>query len=264
MSRTWRTLLILVCLTASPAQSQDSSSTNTSNAISDIEQQGVERTADGRAVQQQVDKLHAQSRDLVDEYYAHLKLVDGLKLYNSMLQRQLNNQAEEINILQTSIADVATVERQILPLMSRMIDGLEQFVGFDVPFLLEERQSRVEELRSLLPRADVTVAEKTRRVMEAYQIENDYGRTIEAYRGKLDLDTASFDADFLRVGRVALMYRLVGGDDIGFWDQANKTWVPLSSGRWRRYVDQGLKVARQEVAPELISVAIDPAMEVRR
>jgi hypothetical protein len=256
MSRYWRPILIVLWLVSTAALAQDQ--------VRQIEQEGIERTDQGREVQKQVSRLHEQSRDLIDDYYAHLKLVDGLKLYNRMLQQQLDGQDEEIIILQNSIADVATVERQILPLMSRMIDGLEHFVGFDVPFLIAERQQRVADLRALLPRADVTVAEKSRRVLEAYQIENDYGRTIEAYRGKLDLDTASFDADFLRVGRVALMYRVVGSDAMGFWDQNNKTWVPLSSGRWRRYIDQGLKVARQEVAPELISVAIDPQQEVQR
>jgi hypothetical protein len=234
------------------------------DSVQQIEREGVERTAEGRAVQKQVNKLHDESRKLIDEYYAHLKLVDGLKLYNGMLQQQLDNQTEEIEILQRSIADVATVERQILPLMSRMIDGLEQFVGFDVPFLIEERQERIATLRDLLPRADVTVAEKSRRVLEAYQIENDYGRTIEAYRGKLALGTSTFDADFLRIGRVALMYRVVGGENVGYWDHKNKEWVPLESGRWRRYVEQGLKVARQEVAPELISVALNADQEVRR
>ena len=252
----WFRVLLFGCLVCSTSQAQEK--------VQELEQQGIERAADGRAVQEQVSNLRDETRSLVDDYYAHLKLVDGLKLYNAMLQRQLDNQTEEISILTNSIADVATVERQILPLMKRMIDGLEHFIGFDVPFLLEERQNRVAELRSLLPRADVTVAEKARRVMEAYQIENDYGRTIEAYRGKLELDTASFDADFLRVGRVALMYRLVGGDQVGFWDQDDNSWVELSSGRWRRYIDQGLKVARQEVAPELISVALDSDQEIQR
>ena len=256
MSRYWRYAVMALWVIGAAALAQEQ--------VKQIEQEGIERTAEGRATQKQVTRLHEQARDLTDDYYAHLKLVDGLKLYNAMLQQQLDAQDEEILILQKSIADVATVERQILPLMSRMIDGLEHFVGFDVPFLIEERQKRIADLRALLPRADVTVAEKTRRVMEAYQIENDYGRTIEAYRGKLDLDSASFDADFLRVGRVALMYRVVGSDQMGFWDQANQTWVPLSSGRWRRYIDQGLKVARQEVAPELISVALDSEQGVQR
>ena len=251
-----RRALFLACLLCSSALAQEQ--------VREIEQEGIERTAEGRAVQKQVDRLHDQSRSLIDEYYAHLKLVDGLKLYNAMLQQQLDNQAEEIQILHKSISDVATVERQILPMMSRMIDGLEQFIGFDIPFLLDERYQRIADLRSLLPRADVTVAEKTRRVMEAYQIENDYGRTIEAYRGKLDLDDASFDVDFLRIGRVALMYRVVGSDDIGVWDQENTGWVSLPSGRWRRHFDQGLKVARQEVAPELITLAVDGSREVQR
>ena len=253
-----RTLIALMAMGLLPLTSLGQDTVQT------IEQEGIERTAEGRDVQQQVTDLNEQSRKLIDEYYAHLKLVDGLKLYNGMLQKQLDAQVAEIDTLQTSIADVATVERQILPLMSRMIDGLEQFIGFDVPFLMEERQERVANLRDLLPRADVTVAEKSRRVLEAYQIENDYGRTIEAYRGKLALGTATFDADFLRVGRVALMYRVVGSQDVGFWDHQDKQWIPLEGGRWRRYVGQGLKVARQEVAPELISVALDARQEVQR
>ena len=248
------TLLTMMVLAAPVAQAQ----------IEEIEQEGAQRTAAGQAVQKKVDSVHANTRDIVDDYYAHLKLVQGLRMYNRMLKQQLDAQDEEIDLLQTSIADVATIERQILPLMSRMIDGLDQFVTLDVPFLVEERHKRVNGLRMLLPRADVTVAEKTRRVMEAYQIKNDYGRTIEAYKAKLELPDASFDADFLRVGRIALMYRIVGSEDVGYWDNANQQWVPLSSGRWRRYINQGLKVARQEVAPELISVALDSNQEVRR
>lgn len=232
--------------------------------VREIEQEGLQRIDEGQQAQKQVNSLHEDTRALIDEYYSHLKLVEGLRQYNSMLQKQLDNQAEEIDILQTSISNVATVERQILPLMSRMIDGLEQFIALDVPFLLEEREQRAEKLRALLLRADVTVAEKARRVLEAYQIENDYGRTIEAYKDKLALGNASFDADFLRIGRVALMYRTVGNEDVGFWDVQSDNWVELPGVPWRRYINQGLKVANQEIAPELISVSLNPGQEVRR
>ena len=232
--------------------------------VEQLEQEGLERTAEGQAVQKQIDGLHDQTRSLIDEYHSHLKLVEGLRMYNDMLQKQLDFQQQDISGLRTSISDVAIVERQILPLMSRMIDGLEQFVDLDIPFLLEERQQRVVGLRELLLRADVTVAEKARRVLEAYQIENDYGRTIEAYKAKLDLAGASFDADFLRVGRVALMYRTVGNEDVGYWNASEGSWVQLDGAAWRRHIEQGLKIARQEIAPELISVALDSSAEVRR
>ena len=239
-------------------------STVSQEQVLEIEDQGIERTAAGQEVQGQVNQLHDKTRNLIDDYQAHLKLVQGLKMYNNMLARQLEAQDNEIDTLRNSISEVAIVERQILPMMSRMVDGLEQFIALDVPFLLSEREARVTNLRELLLRADVTVAEKARRVMEAYQIENDYGRTIEAYKGKLDLEGASFDADFLRVGRVALMYRVVGNEDVGFWDTESQSWQGLDGGPWRRHIQQGLKIARQEIAPELISVSINPEREVQR
>jgi hypothetical protein len=248
--------LLLVLGGLAPAVAQD--------ALQEIEREGLERTAEGQQAQQQVDALHQDTRALIDDYHARLKLVEGLRLYNTMLQHQLDNQQEEIGILRKSIGDVATVERQVLPLMSRMIDGLEQFIALDIPFLLDERHKRTKKLRDLLPRSDVTVAEKTRRVLEAYQIENDYGRTIEAYKAKLSLQGASFDADFLRVGRVGLMYRTVGNGDVGYWDVDSGGWVGLAAVPYRRYIEQGLKVARQEIAPELISIPLNPAQEMKR
>jgi hypothetical protein len=232
--------------------------------VQQIEEEGIKRTGQGQAVQQKVDSMHGRTRSLVDEYYAHLKLVEGLRLYNTMLGKQLESQRQEIDLLKSSISEVAVVSRQILPLMARMVDGLEQFIELDVPFLLSERRRRVEKIRGLLLRADVTVAEKVRRVMEAYQVENDYGRTIEAYREKLQLGDASFDADFLRIGRVGLLYRTIGSDEVGYWDTARGGWQPLEGSPWLRHIEQGLKVARQEVAPEMISIALDPTQEIAR
>jgi len=232
--------------------------------VADIEREGLERTAEGQEAQKAVDAVHKDSRELLDEYHARLKLVQGLRQYNQMLSRQLDNQQDEIATLQQSIGDVAQVERQILPLMMSMIDGLEQFIELDMPFLMDERRARIQTLRDLMPRADVTMAEKARRVFEAYQVENDYGRTIESYKAKLDLGDGVFDADFLRVGRVAVMYRTVGSADVGFWDVAQGGWAPLDNTPYRRYIEQGLKIANQEVAPELISIPLNAEAEVQR
>mgnify|MGYP000175689427 CR=1 FL=1 len=129
--------------------------------------------------------------------------------------------------------------------------------------LLEERQERVTNLRALMKRSDLTVAEKSRRVFEAYQIENDYGRTLEAYKGKLDLGDRSFDVDFLRIGRLALLYRSVGNDRFGHWDRQARQWVETDQSQFRRNVDRGLRIARQEMAPELVTIPVPPAEEVQ-
>ena len=221
------------------------------------------RIADNQKSQQQVNKVHQKTTDLVTEYQTKLKIVDGLKVYNTLLQRQLDAQDRQVNTLKSSIANATVIKRQMVPLMMRMLDGLEEFIDLDVPFLLAEREERVANLRALMERADLTVAEKSRRVFEAYQIENDYGRTLEAYKGKLNLEDRSYDVDYLRIGRIALLYRSVGNDRFGHWDVADKRWVETNQSQFKRNVDKGLKVARQEMAPELFTVPVPPAAEVR-
>jgi Protein of unknown function (DUF3450) len=222
---------------------------------------GQERLQQNQTAQEKVDQLHEQSGDLAEEYQTRLKEVEGLKVYNQILAKQLNNQANEMTSLDGSIANAAVIERQILPLLTRMLDSLDQFVKLDLPFLAEERSARVKHLRTLIEDSGLSNAEKTRRVFEAFQIENDYGNTIESYKGKLDIDTSTYDVDFLRVGRVSLAYRSVGGQYYGYWDVNAKKWVRITVGRYQRDIDKGIKMARQEMAPELITIPLVPAKE---
>jgi hypothetical protein len=147
------------------------------------------------------------------------------------------------------------IERQITPLMLKMVESLDQFVELDVPFLVEERRQRVTFLRGLLERSDVTVAEKFRRVLEAYEIENDYGRTIEAYKGTLELSGVTREVDFLRIGRTALLYQSVDGEVFGMWSQQDRGWAPLPA-EYRNQIRTGIRIARKQVAPNLLLLPI--------
>ena len=231
--------------------------------VEPVLQEEAQRISENQQAQRQVSDVHGDTLDLVNQYQVKLKAVDGLKVYNALLQDQLDAQDREMETLRSSIGNATVIERQMVPLMIRMLDGLEEFIALDVPFLLEERQERVTNLRALMKRSDLTVAEKSRRVFEAYQIENDYGRTLEAYKGKLDLADRSFDVDFLRIGRLALLYRSVGNDRFGHWDRQAKQWVETDQSQFRRNVDRGLRIARQEMAPELVTIPVPPAEEVQ-
>uniref|UniRef100_UPI003512CDF2 DUF3450 family protein n=2 Tax=Sinimarinibacterium flocculans TaxID=985250 RepID=UPI003512CDF2 len=76
------------------------------------------------ASQDRVDDLGEARRGLADEYRTVLREIEGLEAYNRQLERQLRLQGEEIAILDDSIAQATTVDRQILPLMLRMVDAL--------------------------------------------------------------------------------------------------------------------------------------------
>ena len=227
--------------------------------IDQVLAQGERRVRLAQESQQRVDSVVNQTRSIADQYRQTLREIEGLEVYNALLERQVARQEDQKVQIRTSIDQVTVIRRQIVPLMDRMIAGLEQFVALDVPFLAEERQARVERLKNMLERQDVTVAEKFRRVMEAYQIENEYGRTIEDYKGSLEVDGLVREVDFLRIGRVALIYQTTDGQRQGVWDQRSGQWVELG-GEYRNRIRQGLRVARRQIAPELIILPI-PAPE---
>jgi len=213
------------------------------------------RIQQAQASQNVIDGIVGETRDTVEEYRAVMKEVDGLIVYNTLLDRQIADQEQELSNLATSIDSVTEIERQILPLLTRMIDGLDRFVALDVPFLAEERRERVVGLRDLLGRADVTAAEKFRVVMEAWQIENDYGRTIFAYTGELEIGGTNREVDFLQVGRVSLVYQTPDGMNSGVWDQNNRQWIVLGN-EYRNSIRQGLRLARNQISPDLLLLPI--------
>jgi hypothetical protein len=149
---------------------------------------------------------------------------------------------------------VAPRARVVVPLTLKMLDTLENFVDLDVPFLIEERRKRIKNLQSVMGRADVSLSEKYRRVLEAYQIEMEYGRTLEAYDGHLGEGEEARTVQFLRVGRVSLMYQTLDGSETGYWDANTSSWVVAND--YRRAFEQGIGVAKKLTAPDLIRVPV--------
>lgn len=203
--------------------------------------------------QRRIDNMSDKTQDLFQDFQMELKRIEDLKLYNLQLQQQIQRQKTSIETTKQSIQDVAIIERQITPLLNRMIQSLETFISLDVPFLLEERSERVAFLKHTLQRTDVSLSEKYRQVMEAYNVEMEYGNTIESYRASLVVDQQTREVEFLRIGRVGLMYQTLDGKELGAWNSRTKSWQQLD-GRYRRDIRLGFKIARKQAAPELLSL----------
>ena len=178
-----------------------------------------------------------------------------MEVYNAQLRRQISNQDQEMIDLNKSIDEVSVIERQITPLMLNMITGLSQFVPLDVPFLIEERSNRILDLQSMMDRADVSTSEKFRRVMEAYQVEMDYGKTIEAYPGLKEIDGQERSVEFLRIGRTTLIYQTRDGSFQGVWNKQTRQWEELDSS-YKNQISKGLRIAKKQLAPDLLMVPV--------
>lgn len=234
--------------------------TNNSN-VDQVVNEGEIRVKEGTKAQSQVEKINDKTRDYVAEYQQTLKVIEGLEVYNGLIQKQVDHQNSELQDIQNSLDEVTLIERQVVPLMVRMIDSLEQFIALDVPFQLEERTTRVERLRETIQRSDVTTAEKFRNVLNAYQIEVDFGSDSETYEGEVKIGEGVRQVNFLRIGRVALLYQTPDGEYSGAWNQEKGEWESLTSSTFKQQIKKGIRIARKQIAPELMILPVLAAEE---
>ena len=206
------------------------------------------------SAQAHIDQLADQTQGLLSKYSQTLATNESLKKYNDQLQLEVNSQKDRIADVQRELGEINNTQQSVLPLMQRMIDTLDKFVQLDTPFLLEERSKRVAGLKQMMERADVSSSEKYRRILEAYQIETEYGRTIEAYDGKLGDGDQAKSVEFLRVGRIALLYQTPDGKETGYWDADQKKWV--ASDEYASNTRQAIRIAKKEGAPDLLWIPV--------
>ncbi len=193
-----------------------------------------------------------QFRDVV-------KQIDALQVYNAQMESLIASQESELESIVRQMGRVDVVERSVTPLMLRMVEALEEFVDLDVPFEIEKRKKAVQELKAAMNQADLSSADKYRRIIEAYQIENEYGRTIDAYRSTFTTGGKELTVDFLRFGRIALVYQSLDESQAGVWNQNTKSWDEVDSS-YRSAIRQGLRIARKQAAPDLVRLPL-PAAE---
>ncbi|MBD3585919.1 DUF3450 domain-containing protein [Salinimonas sp. HHU 13199] len=245
----FNSLLLASAMMASAAMAQDDED------LKPVVDEAAKINESAAQSQEKINKITNQIDSKLQQFKTLNKEIEGLEVYNAQLRKQIENQNQEMSDLNDSIDEVSVIERQITPLMIRMIEGLEQFIELDVPFLPEERANRVADLKNLMDRADVAASEKFRRVMEAYQVEMEYGRTMEAYNGIHEIDGQERDVEFLRLGRTALIYQTRDASSQGVWNKQTRQWEELDSS-YRTQITKGLRMAKKQLAPDMLMLPV--------
>lgn len=212
-------------------------------------------------VQHRVNALDDETREMLNEYRQTMSQVTDLVAYNEQLERLVATQRVELADFERQFQEIEVTKRRILPLIVRMIEVLDEFVAIDIPFLETERALRIQELKNLMERPEVPTSEKYRRTAEAYQIELEYGHTIEAYEGEMVVDGEARTVNFLRYGRLRLYYMTLDGLEIGYWDNEQDRWVQLGD-EYRQSLDRAIRIARKQLPPDLTRLPV-PAPEDR-
>ena len=209
--------------------------------------------------QAQINQVADQTEEIVNEYRLLLNQIDSLRIYNDLLERTVNNQVREITNINNQLENLEQTNRDVVPLMIEMAETLPRLIRADVPFRLEERLSNAQALVNALDRADITTSEKYRRILEAYQIEIELGRTTEGYAAQLPNGQR---VNFLRIGRTLLFYQSLDGTETGWWNPNSRQFEQLGDG-YRLPVSDGLAIAQNQVAPDLVRLPVPAPIEAR-
>lgn len=208
--------------------------------------------------QQKINKLYDQAQDMLFDYRLVVDEYETHKSYNDYVAGLVADQEADIASLKEQIAGIDKTRQGVIPLTFKMIDTIDQFVELDVPFQLEERRARVARLKEVMGESEVSTAEKFRLVLDAYQIENEYGNKMAAYEGKLNLDGKEITVDYFHLGRVIFLAQSLDQKSAWVWDNANRSWKALPDESMRS-VAGAIKMARKQAAPDLLKLPVQTA-----
>jgi hypothetical protein len=65
--------------------------------------------------------------------------------------------------------------------------------------------------------------------------------------------------NFLRIGRVSLMYQTLDGDETGYYDAEQKKFE--KDNGYADAMTAGLKIAKKQIAPDLLVAPVQAAKE---
>ena len=205
--------------------------------------------------QSYIDNIDSQIITLIGDIQFLSQQLDLTNIYNRQMQDLINSQNQEIQSINEQMVELDNTNRGILPKLEEMILTLESIVQNDIPFLLDERNDRIANLKDILLQSNVSTSEKFRRVFEAYQIENEYGRTIESYRDEITIDGSQYNVEIFRLGRVGLYARTSDGKYNAMYSKKENKWVK------QRGIDSelviALKIARKELPPSLLKLPVE-------
>ena len=218
--------------------------------------QAIEQThQSAKDSQKKINKWDDETKKLLTQYRSALNKTENLKIYNEQLSSYIVSQKEEILEIRKKIEEVKDTGKEIVPLILRMLDSLSQFVKLDAPFLLAERKKRIQELKDISNRSDVSVSEKYRQLISAYKLEQDYGRTMQSYREIREIESKELTVDYLRLGRLILIYKSLDGRHIGYWDKTAREWKKLSKS-YKKPIAKAIKIAKKQIPPDLVKLPV--------
>ncbi|MCE9683354.1 DUF3450 domain-containing protein [Halomonas alkalisoli] len=211
-------------------------------------------------LQARIEAADDEVRERLEELRRLERETRHLSARNAELAPRLEGQAETLDRREAAFATLAETRAALPELERSLVERLARWVERDLPFLTDERRARAASLEAGGDDPDASVEERLERILAAWRTELDYGREFDAWRGYLGGGGVRREVDFLRLGRVGLYYLTPDSREGGVWRAEEARWVALDEAE-RREVRHGLRIARDQRAPELLKLPVSQPLQ---
>ena len=223
---------------------------------------GEQATRKAEQTQERINQLDDERNEMVREFRTLLQQRDAANLYAMQQERVVASQGAELESLAEQLDRVEESKAQMVPMLQDMLAALKTFRAADLPFKDTDEQgndlraARYEQLDGLLDSAGVSPAEQYRLIIQAFQKEMEYGRTIDTYID--DIETADGQVktvEIFRYGRVALTYVTDDRKEVGRYNRDTGQWETLPSS-YKGDILTGIRIANKVATPTVLSAPV--------
>jgi archaellum component FlaC len=222
---------------------------------------GASRQVAEKSSQSKIDEMDEQTSVIVSEFKTVSKQIEGLRVYNAQMRQQIQRQEERLKEIDKTLKEAQVMQRQIPPFTRRMLAGIETSIELDLPVPVAERKERIALAKAALDNPTVSPAEGLRQVLEAFNVEAEYGRKIDAYKDSIVIENELREGNILRVGRLAMVFQTADETQTHAWNNASRSWEELDNS-YRNPTRRGLRIANKLATVDLMELPLPAATEV--
>lgn len=229
--------------------------TSLATSLDDAASIESETLSDAASSQMRINTLDENTQKIKMHIAHSVTEIENMQLYKKHLGDLVQSQEKEQENIHEVLDDIKKTKQEIAPLMHRMIEQLSLWVEEDMPVLFDRRKARIETLKEMITRADVSDAQKLQRILETYQIELDYGAKLGVYKEKQTLDGILREVDVLHFGRISLIAKSLKGDLFWYFNKPKNKWVSVEL-KAHPSLQHAFDVANKTSPPDLFTLPL--------
>lgn len=223
--------------------------------VKEVEEKTAKAIQKKLEVQKMANKWINEKEAIINEMRQINNELKWYEFQTKKFNKYVNKQRQKLQRMKQEKQELNTMQLRLEPYLEEKIAHLENFIDNDLPFNNESRNSHIKYLQESLYDPDLSLPEKLRRVIKAYQREAKYGMTIGAEKRELNIKGKTIKAQIFRLGRLKLFYSSLDGQHIGIWNQKENKWEKIDD-QYKRALQKAIDIANQQKAVELVKLPV--------